>query len=69
VKVWTIKGFEGHWPVGTAAVVVAETAADAARELNRELQAIGLSGNVQPHELRALDTTSPGAVVLCDGDY
>lgn len=69
MKVWTITGFDGHYPVGTAAVVVAETAEQAAAELNRELLERGLSGNVAPSTLRKLDTRTLGAVVLCDGNY
>ena len=37
MKVWTNKMFKGHYPVGTAAVVAALTAAHATILLNDEL--------------------------------
>jgi hypothetical protein len=69
VKVWTCTGFDGHYPVGTAAVVVAETAEQAADELNRELRRRGLAGDVTSDGMRELETETPGALVLADGNY
>ena len=69
MKVWTITGFEGHWPVGTAAVVVAETADQAAETLNAELRHRGLSPSAKAEGFDELQTHQRGAVVLCDGDY
>jgi hypothetical protein len=66
--VWTSTDFDGHYPVGSAAVVVADTAADASRLLGETLTAIGLPQkgalSVDPLPLKA------GTVrVLCDGNY
>jgi hypothetical protein len=69
VKVWTISGFPGHWPVGTAAVVVAETAEHAASLLNDELQARELGRPVEAASMKLLPLVEPVAHVLCDGDY
>jgi len=66
MKVWTCNTFWGHWPVGTAAVVIAETEADARALLDAEIRRGGLRG------LRADDVLVPlssGARVLRDGDY
>lgn len=67
---WTCKGFVGHYPVGTAAVIMAPTEEDARIALDEALRAAGLPGidekdevlEVQPH-------TSPMVIILCDGDY
>jgi len=69
VKVWTCTEFAGHYPVGTAAIVVAETAEQAADELNRELRRRCLSGAVTHEQMREFETETPGALVLADGDY
>ncbi len=69
MKVWTCTGFEGHYPVGTAAVVVAETVDQAVDFLNAELRHRGLSPSVTADKLKPLPTHAPGALVLADGDY
>ena len=69
MKVWTNTDFEGHWPVGVAAVVVADTAMQAAELLNNELQKRGLSRSATAEQFASLPTSRPMAVVLRDGDY
>lgn len=69
MKVWTNNKFHGHWPVGTAAVVVAETPEQAAEMLREELRGRGLIVQVLPEQFEPLDTDAPAARVLCDGDY
>lgn len=69
MKVWTNKQFSGHWPVGTAAVVVADTAGQAAEALNDELEARGLGRTATPEQFEQLPTSRQIARVLCDGDY
>lgn len=69
MKVWTNTKFEGHWPVGVAAVVVAETPQMAAAVLNQKLEAHGLSKTAVPDQFELLPTTHTLAIVLNDGDY
>ena len=65
MRVWTCTDFPGVWPVGTAAVIVAETEEEAAKLLGEE---IGRRGTVR-FTLEELDLTTARAVVLNDGDY
>lgn len=69
MKVYTCTAFSGHWPVGTAAVVVAESPEEAAVYLERVLTTKGLSQRIDAGELVPLDVTHAGATILNDGDY
>ena len=69
MKVWTNIEFEGLWPVGTAAVVIADTALQAAELLNIELQKRGLSRSATSEQFVRMPTSGPVAVVLRDGNY
>lgn len=68
MKVWTCVEFAGHWPVGTAAVVVADTAAQAAHRLGEVLKERGLSQVVAPESM-LLVPNKPCVLLLRDGDY
>jgi hypothetical protein len=69
MKVFTCTGFEGHYPVGTAAVVVEETAVEAAYELNTFLMQSGLPGGVTAEHMREVPMERGFTHVLCNGDY
>lgn len=69
MKVWTNTRFPGHYPVGTAAVVVADTAGQAAEVLNDELERVGLGRPATADQFDRLPTTRHIARVLLDGDY
>lgn len=70
MNVWTSTDFAGHWPVGTAAVVVAETEDDARALLDEELALYGLGASAaQGYTLKHLPMFRPAAVVLADGNY
>lgn len=66
-NVYVSTDFEGHWPVGTAAVVVAATEHSARVFLRDAIIAAGLPD--KPFTLRQIDTTQSHAVILRDGDY
>lgn len=69
MNVYTCTDFSGHWPVGTAAVIVAENDEDANTILCDELARIGLPQNKElTFKLLALGA-GPGCRILCDGDY
>jgi hypothetical protein len=71
--IFTSRGFAGHWPVGTAAVVVAPDAAEAKRLLEEHLAGVGLPQEPGDVEVEfwatAHPTTAPRVRVLCDGNY
>lgn len=78
MNVYTCKDHVGHWLVGTASVIVAETELRAYELLRAELIERGLKHYVEESErmggqamptLQLLDITRAHAVVLRDGDY
>lgn len=72
MRVFTNTTFQGHYPVGTAAVVTAANAEDAALMLNGYLAGMGL---IQEETIMAADMVEltlskwPQIRVLCDGNY
>ena len=69
MKVWTNNYFRGYWPVGSAAVVVANTPEEASSLLNEKLKEMGLEGDAKPEDMDQLKTNKPLVRVLNDGDY
>lgn len=69
MKVWTNTEFDGFWPVGTAAVVVADTVEQAAELLNMALVKRGLAPTAAADVFELVSVESPAAIVLRDGDY
>lgn len=69
MKVWTNNKFNGHWPVGTAAVVVADTAERAAEILNDDLGKRGLDRSATAEQFERLSVTQECVRVLRDGEY
>lgn len=67
--VYVCNQFTGHYPVGTAAVVVAESQEHAATLLNDQLVIQGLKGDANANMMALVMQTSPQAVILCDGNY
>lgn len=68
MNIYTNNSFGGHWPVGTAAVVQAENAEEAAAILNAELERIGLRGDATAGDMIPLPS-GKGVVILNDGNY
>lgn len=67
MNVYTAK-FEGYWPVGAVALVVAEDANQALELLNKELLELGL----KPTEIEAVrlqNIWTPRVDILLDGNY
>ncbi len=70
MKVFTNNTFEGYYPVGTAAVVVAKTPEDAAMWLNNVLDnTFGLRGDVKPEQMHEVELKESAVHILCNGDY
>lgn len=68
MKLWTNKKFTGHWPVGTAAVVVAADATLAADYLNLFLAEQGLP-DTKPEDFEEIPHKEGEVRILCDGNY
>lgn len=69
MKVYTNNQFEGMWDVGTAAVVVAPSKAEAVKLLKEKLEPIGLGKDVCEEQFYELETKHGFALVLRDGNY
>jgi hypothetical protein len=59
---------DGHWPVGVASVIFAESEDHARALLKAALREHGLKDS-EPFTLRLINHTGPKAFVLQDGDY
>lgn len=51
MKLWTCTTFSGHWPVGTAAIVIANNVDYACIALEDDLRKQGLSQTITPDML------------------
>jgi hypothetical protein len=70
MNVWMHNKFQGHWPVGTAAVVVANTREDAATYLDTALGERGLPNQkIDAKDFIELRLLEGNWYILCDGDY
>ncbi len=70
MKVFTVTNFVGHWPIGVAAVVVADDRKKARKLLDAALDKKNLMVKQEKkYDLDELDICSPQALVLCDGNY
>lgn len=71
MQVFTCNDFAGHYPTGTAAVIIAPDEKDAEGLFSMALDAAGLTrANAESkHTLVKLDMTKADAIILNDGDY
>ncbi len=72
MKTFTFTGFTGHYPVGTAAVVVAEGLSAAWGLLSRELEKSGLPAmNLDDDAIQVveMDSNTQKVEILLDGNY
>jgi hypothetical protein len=69
MKAFWNTAFFGHWPVGTAAIVVAHEPDDAAALLEAELAKQGLPQKIDASQMFEIDLSATGVVVLNDGEY
>lgn len=69
MKVFTCNDFKGAWPVGTAAVIVADNIGEARAALMAELSRLNLPQGVDPITIHQVHTSKPQVIILCDGDY
>lgn len=64
--IFTCRRFTGYYPVGTAAIVTALCASEAADMLNEALRQKGLPGDARPEDFVEYEG---GTVILNDGNY
>jgi hypothetical protein len=69
VPIYINTDFRGHWPVGTAAVVTADTPERAAQLLEVALAARGLIQPVKAEDMRMYGPKHESVEILLDGDY
>lgn len=70
MKTFTFNSFKGHWPVGTAAVVCADSREDAAQKLSAALIGMGLDGKITALDMIQFPLHERDTVrILCDGNY
>lgn len=69
MRVFYTNDFRGHWPVGTAAVIVARNLDEAYVLMTSQLIALGLAKDNSNFTIKELTTDSTQVVVLCDGNY
>ncbi|MDQ0091658.1 hypothetical protein J2T12_005098 [Paenibacillus anaericanus] len=67
MKVFTCNDHEGHYPVGTASVIISENEQQASLLLKTQLKQRGISN--ETFTLKEIDLAMPRAIVLCDGNY
>lgn len=67
MKVFTCTDHKGHWPAGTASVVVAHCEDEARRLLDAALLEQGL--DTDPYTLSEVSLNEPRALVLNNGEY
>lgn len=67
--VYVHREFTGHYPVGTAAVIVAESKEQALTMLNEILVINELQGDAEMEGLREIQTDVFGVYILRDGNY
>lgn len=69
MNVYYNSSFEGYYPVGSAAVVVAESPEQAAHFLEGELRQHGLSQKVNADDMKLVPMKIGFVDIICDGDY
>jgi hypothetical protein len=70
LKVWMHNKFQGHYPVGTAAVVIASNREDAVTYLEMALGEADLpEQKIDPADFMELIITDGSYYVLNDGNY
>lgn len=71
MKVFANIAFKGRYPVGTSAIIIAESEKHAVELLSDELFRRGLDQNIPIREadMIEIDVVNPMASILNDGDY
>jgi hypothetical protein len=68
MNVYVCTDFEGHYPVGVSAIVIADSSANARFMLANKLRSIGLPQS-DALNLRKVLIDMPQVIILQDGNY
>ncbi len=68
MRIFTTTDFTGHWPVGTSAVIVADSHVHAVELMQKSLKAAGLDHR-QSFTMQEIDATVGRAHILQNGNY
>lgn len=69
MKIFWTDDFSGHYPVGTAAIVIEKNELAARIRLDNEIKSIGLDGLRPNAVLHKIPQTNPVAIIIRDGNY
>lgn len=69
LKLYTNTEFAEHWPVGTAAIVLAENTSEAKDILQLELAKIGLPQDVEEEDFVEHNISKEQVIILRDVNY
>lgn len=69
MSVYVNTKFDGFYPVGTSAIVIADDKKEAKDILNKELIRHGLKPSSIESQFEKVKTRTKGAIILNDGDY
>lgn len=67
-RLWVCTDHDGHYPVGVASIVMANSVEEAKLLMDQALREQGLSPH-KAYSLLELNISVPFARVLCNGDY
>ena len=68
-KTYINTSFTGHYPVGTAAAVRAESQTEAAEILNNSLESSGLARTAKAEDMVRFPARNETCRILLDGNY
>ena len=69
MNVYTCNKFDGHYPTGVGAVIVASSPEEAKTILEEKLSDIGLFQDVPLDVIKQVNTEVASVIILADGDY
>jgi hypothetical protein len=69
MKLFTCNNFKGHWPVGSAAVIVAKNHKEATRLLREELEKRKLPQDNHRYTIEEVNPNKTQVLILHDGNY
>jgi len=68
-QIYINKSFEGYYPVGTAAVIIADSAKDAVIMLNEQLTDASLPASARLEDMIEVPFIEGTVAILNDGNY
>ena len=66
--IFTHNKFKGYYSVGTAAVVLSDSSIEAAEQLEKKLEELGFTQEIDPDDMEIM-SRADSPKILCDGNY